>query len=153
MHLERAVGCGERGELLESVGGERVAQRCRYALSARVRDEADELCEHGGADARGERGDVLPGRQGPTGARDVHGIVESSLLVEGELAPVELLGAEHAGSARGEGVGAPARAAHPTVTEHVDGDPAVDDGDEVGVRQAVEDGAGPGPSTQETMMS
>ena len=67
------------------------------------------------------------------------------MFVEGDLGHVELAVAGHAGPAGPDDVGAPGGVAHGAVGAGVDGDAAVDDGDQVAVGERVEYGSGLGP--------
>jgi len=136
-----------RRDVFEGVRAEQVLQRSGLTEPAGCHVEADVLREQCGRGADRQRRDIFraivavaaePG--------DIAKVVEVAGAIRGDGAEIELAIAGKAGAAGSHYMRPPCRTAHPiAVGEGVDADAAVDDRDEVGVRQPVEDRPRPPP--------
>jgi hypothetical protein len=125
------------------MGAEDVLQRTRLPAPTRSNAEADVLRKQGGGDVDGQERHVLARHLTPARVRDVCRIVQQPLDVERHAPHVELANAAHAPPPWPENMRPPGGIAHVLISADIDGDPAVDYRDEVGVRDSVQNGSGP----------
>lgn len=131
---------------IEGASGQVVQVGASVGDPARRGRHGDELVQLRGRGTSGEDEDVLLAAQRMVGrqAGDVGGVVERAVAFGADVGGIVLAQAFHAGAAGGGDVGAPFCAAQASAAG-IDRDTAVDDGNEVGVGEKVEDGARPGP--------